>query len=113
MALTVGQSVAVSAGGQERGRTRVRSHLGRFICLLAAATLLFPTTISAQSQGPRVITTEELNRVRTGDKDWITYGGSIFNQRYSTLDQITTSNVQQMKGAWLTRLGSGRGSKYR
>src|SRR6185436_4097072 len=97
---TVGQSVAVSAGGEERGRTRVRMHhLGRFICVLAAATLLFPTTISAQSQEPRVITTEELNRVRNGDKDWITFGGSIFNQRYSTPDQVNVSNVQGMKGA--------------
>ncbi|MBO0884836.1 MAG: PQQ-binding-like beta-propeller repeat protein, partial [Mycobacterium sp.] len=35
------------------------------------------------------------------------------NQRYSTLDQINTSNVSQLKGVWMTRLGSGRGSKYR
>jgi len=114
MAMTAGQSEwRFMAGGYERGRTRVRTHLGRIACIVAACTLLFPTTISAQTSGPRVITTEELTRVRSGDKDWITYGGSIYNQRFSSLDQINTGNVQELKGAWLTRLGSGRGSKYR
>src|SRR5262249_58578396 len=32
---------------------------------------------------------------------------------YSTLKQIDTSNVKQLKGAWMTRLkGSGLGGKY-
>ncbi len=47
------------------------------------------------------------------DKDWVTNGGSLMNQRYSTLKQINTSNVKQLKGAWMTRLkGSGYGGKY-
>jgi alcohol dehydrogenase (cytochrome c) len=46
-------------------------------------------------------------------KDWVTNGGSITNQRYSTLKQIDTGNVKQLKGAWTTRLnGSGFGGKY-
>ena len=46
-------------------------------------------------------------------KDWVTNGGSIMNQRYSTLKQIDTTNVKQLKGAWMTRLkGSGFGGKY-
>ena len=46
-------------------------------------------------------------------KDWITNGGNLTNQRYSTLKQIDTSNVKQLKGAWMTRLkGSGFGGKY-
>jgi glucose dehydrogenase len=46
-------------------------------------------------------------------KDWITNGGNLTNQRYSTLKQIDTSNVRQLKGAWMTRLkGSGYGGKY-
>jgi quinohemoprotein ethanol dehydrogenase len=46
-------------------------------------------------------------------KDWVTNGGSLMNQRYSTLKQIDTSNVKQLKGAWMTRLkGSGMGGKY-
>ena len=46
-------------------------------------------------------------------KDWVTNGGNLTNQRYSTLKQIDTSNVKQLKGAWMTRLkGSGVGGKY-
>jgi alcohol dehydrogenase (cytochrome c) len=46
-------------------------------------------------------------------KDWVTNGGNLTNQRYSTLKQIDTSNVKQLKGAWMTRLkGSGAAGKY-
>ena len=46
-------------------------------------------------------------------KDWVTNGGNLTNERYSTLKQIDTSNVKQLKGAWMTRLkGSGYGGKY-
>src|SRR5438876_9040315 len=46
-------------------------------------------------------------------KDWVTNGGNLTNQRYSTLKQIDTTNVKQLKGAWMTRLkGSGLGGKY-
>ena len=46
-------------------------------------------------------------------KDWLTNGGNLTNQRYSTLTQIDTTNVKQLKGAWMTRLkGSGFGGKY-
>src|SRR5216683_2881114 len=46
-------------------------------------------------------------------KDWITNGGNMTNQRYSTLKQIDTTNVKQLKAAWMTRLkGSGLGGKY-
>ena len=46
-------------------------------------------------------------------KDWVTNGGNITNQRYSTLKQIDTGNAKQLKGTWMTRLkGSGFGGKY-
>src|SRR5207249_11503255 len=46
-------------------------------------------------------------------KDWVTNGGNLTNQRYSTLKQIDTTNVKQLKGAWRTRLSrSGYGSRY-
>jgi len=46
-------------------------------------------------------------------KDWVTNGGNLTNQRYSTLKQINTFNVKQLKGAWMTRLkGSGFDAKY-
>jgi alcohol dehydrogenase (cytochrome c) len=80
-----------------------------------AALLLLPTTVSAQSQSPtfRSPTHQELSTTTTGAKNWITYGGALNNERYSTLTQINTGNVGQLKGAWMTRLNSGRGTKYR
>ena len=57
----------------------------------------------------------EIDRLLRGPigKDWVTNGGNLTNQRYSTLTQINTTNVKQLKGAWMTRLkGSGLGGKY-
>ncbi|PYM19406.1 MAG: quinonprotein alcohol dehydrogenase [Candidatus Rokuibacteriota bacterium] len=50
---------------------------------------------------------------RPPGKDWVTNGGDLTNQRYSTLKQIDTTNAKQLKGVWMTRLkGSGAGGKY-
>ena len=63
----------------------------------------------AQAADPEI---DRLLRSPIG-KDWVTNGGNLTNQRYSTLTQINTSNVKQLKGAWMTRLkGSGLGGKY-
>ncbi|MDX6535614.1 MAG: quinohemoprotein ethanol dehydrogenase [Gaiellales bacterium] len=43
---------------------------------------------------------------------WLTNGGTLFNQRYSPLSAIDTSNVQDLKGVWMTHLGSGTAAKY-
>jgi quinohemoprotein ethanol dehydrogenase len=89
----------------------------RVLVLAAATVLVLPTTVSAQAvptiPGVGRPTHQELTTTQMGGKDWITYGGALNNQRYSSLNQINTSNVSQLKGAWLSRLGSGRGSKYR
>ena len=57
--------------------------------------------------GPRTITTQELTSTKTGGNDWITYGGALNNQRYSSLNQINTSNVAELRGTWINDLGSG------
>ena len=45
--------------------------------------------------------------------DWTTNGGATSNQRYSTLDEIDTSNVSQLKGVWRTHLnGVAMAAKY-
>jgi quinohemoprotein ethanol dehydrogenase len=45
-------------------------------------------------------------------REWLTIGGDWSNSRYSTLTQITPDNIKDLKGAWVTHLGSGLGSKY-
>jgi alcohol dehydrogenase (cytochrome c) len=44
--------------------------------------------------------------------NWITNGGSLLNQRYSPLAEITTSNISGLKGLWMTHLKSGLAAKY-
>ena len=65
--------------------------------------------------GPALAADPEIDRLLRSPvgKDWVTNGGNLTNQRYSTLKQIDTANVTQLKGAWMTRLkGSGFGGKY-
>jgi quinohemoprotein ethanol dehydrogenase len=44
--------------------------------------------------------------------NWITNGGAINNQRYSTLSQITSANAAGLKQVWHIHLGSGSAAKY-
>jgi alcohol dehydrogenase (cytochrome c) len=45
--------------------------------------------------------------------NWLTNGGSTYNQRYSPLTQVDDSNVSQLRGVWETRLDqSGVAAKY-
>jgi quinohemoprotein ethanol dehydrogenase len=46
------------------------------------------------------------------EQDWVTNGGTVFNQRYSPLDQVTRSNVSDLKGVWRIHLGSATDAKY-
>jgi alcohol dehydrogenase (cytochrome c) len=45
--------------------------------------------------------------------NWITNGGNVFNQRYSTLNAINRENVGNLRPIWRADLGdSGNASKY-
>src|ERR1044071_2972966 len=88
-------------------------------CFERALRLLSISLLSAVSVllglAPGWAADPEIDRLLRGPigKDWVTNGGNLTNQRYSTLKQIDTSNVKQLKGAWMTRLkGSGLGGKY-
>ena len=56
----------------------------RFRTAFALAVLCGPALLSAQR----------------GSATWPVYGGNTDNTHYSTLDQITTANVRQLKVAW-------------
>src|SRR5882672_9147848 len=76
------------------------------VTTLSFLFLMVHTTLAADPEIDRLI------RGPAG-KDWVTNGGNLTNQRYSTLKQIDTTNVAQLKGAWMTRLkGSGARGKY-
>src|SRR5215471_16850425 len=44
--------------------------------------------------------------------EWLHVGGDWSNSRFSTLNKLTPANIKNLKGAWVTHLGSGLGSKY-
>ncbi|MGB6449936.1 MAG: PQQ-dependent dehydrogenase, methanol/ethanol family [Steroidobacteraceae bacterium] len=44
-------------------------------------------------------------------QDWLTYGGSWDEQRYSTLDQINTATVKQLAPAWSFDFDTTRGQE--
>ena len=80
----------------------------RTLLLFSMLSMLFglASTAAADSEIDRLLRSPI-------NKDWVTNGGNLTNQRYSTLTQINTTNVKQLKGAWMTRLkGSGLGGKY-
>src|SRR5436305_15341971 len=91
----------------------VRLGFGRILASLVLGFTLLPSATFAQPAPTMRPTQQELASTKSGGKDWITYGGAINNERYSTLNQVTPANVQNLKGSWMTRLGSGRGAKYR
>jgi quinohemoprotein ethanol dehydrogenase len=87
----------------------MRCHKQRLVPVLMTLSLLFLVVMPVWAADPEI---DRLLRSPVG-KDWVTNGGNLTNQRYSTLKQIDTSNVKQLKGAWMTRLkGSGAGGKY-
>jgi len=67
----------------------------RMVPILMALGLLFPGAAPARGADPEI---DRLLQSPVG-KDWITNGGNMTNQRYSTLKQIDTNNVKQLKGA--------------
>ena len=84
-------------------------------CCRRVASVLLASFLACAGSLPASAADPEIDRLVKGPvgKDWVTNGGNLTNQRYSTLKQINTENVKQLKGAWMTRLkGSGMGSKY-
>src|SRR5437867_5334505 len=84
-------------------------HGRRLMAVLTTLSFLVFTVMPVLAADPEI---DRLLRSPVG-KDWVTNGGNLTNQRYSTLKQIDTTNVAQLQGAWMTRLkGSGFGGKY-
>src|SRR5260370_27122853 len=81
----------------------------RIVPVLLFLGLLVSEAVPVRASDPEI---DRLLQSPVG-KDWVTNGGNMTNQRYSTLKQIDSTNDKQLKGAWMTRLkGSGFGGKY-
>jgi quinohemoprotein ethanol dehydrogenase len=87
----------------------MRNRARRMLPVWITLGLLIAWTVPVGAADPEI---DHLLQSPVG-KDWVTNGGNLTNHRYSTLKQIDTTNVRQLKGAWMTRLkGSGFGGKY-
>ena len=82
--------------------------------LALGAALAVVTGSSALAQSvPRAPAFTAADLVRQPAANWVTNGGNVYNQRYSTLGQIDRGNVAQLKAVWRTSLnGSGLGQGY-
>jgi quinohemoprotein ethanol dehydrogenase len=63
-----------------------------------------PASDESEITAAPAFTSDELE-AEPGD-NWITNGGSMANHRFSTLDEINTDNVADLKGDWMTKIGS-------
>ena len=61
--------------------------------------LLIAGTISAQQ-----VPFERILNANKEPQNWLTYGGTFFNQRYSLLNQITTDNVKNLELQWVLQV---------
>jgi quinohemoprotein ethanol dehydrogenase len=92
----------------DRSRRRLLALLGPFVVIATVAAVSLAARSGGGSAAP-AFSPKQLAR-SPGD-DWITNGGSIANDRYSELDQISDSNVAQLKGIWHVHLKSGAAAK--
>ncbi|PYS02640.1 MAG: PQQ-dependent dehydrogenase, methanol/ethanol family [Acidobacteria bacterium] len=80
------------------------------VLLLAVLGLIFATWIAAGQQARRVDDLALRNAGRTGE-EWLTYGLTPGETRYSPLKQIDTTNVTRLGLAWSYDVGTGGGNQ--
>jgi quinohemoprotein ethanol dehydrogenase len=92
------------------------------LALPLLAALIVVSTASATPRGPSggsvtiplAPAFAPTDLVPPAGADWATNGGDYGQTRYSTLNEITTSNVRGLREKWHIHLnGSGTGSKYK
>jgi alcohol dehydrogenase (cytochrome c) len=69
---------------------------GRVLAVVFA-TLIVASSLPAHAQ----VTPQRLAAASSEPQNWLTYSGSYYSQRYSTLDQITPANVRNLKLQWV------------
>ena len=93
-----------------RGEMKDRTYKSRL--LSAAACILLPCLgawIGLAQQGRQPDANALKNAAQS--KEWLTYGGSYAETRYSLLRQIDASNVERLGLAWTYVVGTGGGNQ--
>jgi alcohol dehydrogenase (cytochrome c) len=97
---------------------RFSRHVASILIAAASCAILAGALAgSARSTGKAVSITlappfTSLDLSTNPGANWITNGGSVSNERYSTLNQITPANAASLKQVWHIHLNSGKAAKY-
>jgi len=86
-----------------------------FLLVLSSLVILLAAgATNAQNAGIKSAPPFSADELTTLPREgWITNGGTLYNQRYSPLDQINRDNVGGLKAVWRARLdGSGAGPMH-
>jgi len=90
---------------------RHAAQLGTTALTIIALTLAACGGRDATRDGPGQIDQQRLDAAASDPDNWLTYGGTYAEQRYSTLDQINEGNVKQLGLAWAVELDTARGQE--
>ena len=84
----------------------------------SAIRILFPALVlalvlpaSAPARAAALIDDARLGSAPADSANWLTYGGSWLEQRYSTLTQIDAKNISRLAPAWSFDLDTDRGQE--
>ena len=83
-------------------------HAGLVVGMVAGLTVTAAT--AQQAAAPAIVAAPAFSAdqlLAPPSENWITNGGSVYNQRYSPLQQINRDNVAGLKALWRTSMGSG------
>src|SRR5438067_405426 len=73
----------------------------------AAVAVAFSLVVVSTALGQAQTANNGVNITQPVGAEWPVVGGNLGNGRYSSLDQVNTGNVQNLKAAWMVHLGSG------
>src|SRR5262252_6484091 len=74
------------------------------VAMILAVSMPRAATVLAQSR-PADITVDRIARAKAEPQNWATYFGTYDAWRYSSLDQINTSNVKNLTPVWAIQTG--------
>ncbi|HWH19431.1 MAG TPA: hypothetical protein VN671_02780, partial [Solirubrobacterales bacterium] len=95
--------VLAACGGSGGTTTTTESTTGGAAAEAEPPTQEPATTASEGIVPAPAFTTAELEE--TPGDNWITNGGDLTNDRFSSLSEINTENVGELKGEWMTKIG--------
>jgi quinohemoprotein ethanol dehydrogenase len=96
---------------QGGGRTVKRPWRLRALAALSIGLVLCgPSAMSAIRTGMGAVDANRLDKA-TPSGDWLTYGGSNAETRFSPLDQINEKTISRLKPAWVVDLDTSRGQE--